>query len=31
MGLMIEEQETHISFSRGDKRAKIFIPVIPLP
>ena len=24
MGLMIEEQETHISFSRGDKRAKIY-------
>lgn len=31
MGLMIEEQETHINFSRGDERAKIFIQVIPLP
>lgn len=30
MGLMIEEQETHINFSRGDERAKI-LPVIPLP
>lgn len=24
MGLMIEEQETHINFSRGDERAKIY-------
>lgn len=24
MGVMIEEQETHINFSRGDERAKIY-------
>lgn len=24
MGLMIEEQETHINFRRGDERAKIY-------
>ena len=24
MGLMVEEQETHINFSRGDERAKIY-------
>ncbi len=24
MGLMIEEQETHINFSRGDGRAEIY-------
>lgn len=33
MGLMIEEQETHINFSRGDERAKIYTSdtMIPLP
>ena len=24
MGVMLEEQETHINFSRGDERAKIY-------
>ena len=24
MGLSIEEQETHVNFSRGDKRAEVY-------